>query len=63
LRELKGAIGRVRSGRAKGEENADGQVTFSFGGFKILTSQAALAGRRVDATRGGSGLEVPAALK
>jgi glyoxylase-like metal-dependent hydrolase (beta-lactamase superfamily II) len=43
LGRLKVAIGQVRSGQAKGFENAHGQITFSFEGFKILTSRAALA--------------------
>jgi glyoxylase-like metal-dependent hydrolase (beta-lactamase superfamily II) len=62
LSRLKVAIGQVRSGQAKGVENDGGQITFSFEGFKILTSRAALAGRRGDPTRGGSGLDVPATL-
>jgi glyoxylase-like metal-dependent hydrolase (beta-lactamase superfamily II) len=56
LRKLGVAIGQVRSGQAKGAEGDEGKVTFSFEGFKILTSRAALAGRRGDATRGGAGL-------
>ena len=60
LRRLKVAIGQVRSGQAKGAETDNGQITFSFEGFKILTSRAALAGRKGDVTRGGSGLDVPA---
>lgn len=60
LNQLKVAIGQVRSGKAKGVEKENGQITFSFEGFKILTSRAALAGRRGDPTRGGSGLDVPA---
>jgi glyoxylase-like metal-dependent hydrolase (beta-lactamase superfamily II) len=60
LIRLKAAIGQVRNGQAKGVENDDGQITFSFEGFKILTSRAALAGRRGDPPRGGSGLDVPA---
>lgn len=59
LLQLQHAIREVRSGRAKGVENAEGQITFSFGAFGILTSRAALAGVRVDPTRGGSGLDVP----
>ena len=62
LSQLKAAIGQVRSGQAKGVETADGQITFSFEGFKILTSRAALAGRRGDPTRGGTGLDVPAKI-
>jgi len=58
LGRLKVAIGQVRSGQAKGEESAGGQVTFSFEGFKILTSRAALAGTPGDSKRGGSGLDV-----
>jgi glyoxylase-like metal-dependent hydrolase (beta-lactamase superfamily II) len=63
LSQLKVAIGQVRSRQAKGVENDNGQITFSFEGFKILTSRAALAGRRGDPTRGGSGLDVPGAPK
>jgi len=63
LSRLKVAIRQVRSGQAKGVENDNGQITFSFEGFKILTSRAALAGRRGDPTRGGSGLDVPAMPK
>jgi len=57
LLQLELAIGEVRSGRAKGVENAEGQITFSFGAFSILTSKAALAGASGDAGRGGSGLD------
>jgi glyoxylase-like metal-dependent hydrolase (beta-lactamase superfamily II) len=63
LNRLKVAIGQVRSGHAKAVKDENGQITFSFEGFTILTSKAALAGRRVDPTRGGSGLEVPAVEK
>ena len=63
LSRLKVAIGQVRTGQAKGAENDSGQITLSFEGFKILTSRAALAGRRGDPTRGGSGLDVPAMRK
>jgi glyoxylase-like metal-dependent hydrolase (beta-lactamase superfamily II) len=63
LSRLKVAIGQVRSGQAKGVESDNGQITFSFEGFNILTSRAALAGRRGDPTRGGSGLDVPAGPK
>ena len=59
LSRLKVAIAQVRSGQAKGVENANGQITLSFEGFEILTSRAAVAGRRGDPTRGGSGLDVP----
>ena len=59
LIRLQAAITRVRSGQAKGVEGDDGQITFAFDGFKILTSRAALAGRRGDPARGGSGLDVP----
>jgi glyoxylase-like metal-dependent hydrolase (beta-lactamase superfamily II) len=45
LRRLKAAVERIRSGQAKGEEGEGGRLTFSFEGFKILTSRAALAGR------------------
>jgi hypothetical protein len=48
LSRLKVAIGQVRSGQAKGVENDNGQITFSFEGFKILTFRAVLAGRRGD---------------
>ena len=60
LSRLKVAIGQVRSGQVKGAETDNRQITFSFEGFKILTSSAALAGRKGDLTRGGSGLDVPA---
>jgi len=63
LSQLRVAIGQVRSGQAKGEENENGQITFSFEGFKILTSRAALTGRRGNPARGGSGLDVPAKSK
>ena len=59
LLQLKIAIGEVRGGRAKGVEDAEGRITFPFGGFSILTSRAALAGGKVDPKRGGSGLDVP----
>jgi glyoxylase-like metal-dependent hydrolase (beta-lactamase superfamily II) len=59
LRRLQAAIGRVRSGEAKAVKDENGQITFSFEGFAILTSRAALAGRRVDPGRGGSGLDLP----
>ena len=63
LSRLKVAIGQVRGGQAKGVENDNGQITFAFDGFEVLTSRAALAGRRENPTRGGSGLEVPARPK
>jgi glyoxylase-like metal-dependent hydrolase (beta-lactamase superfamily II) len=63
LSRLKVAIGQVRSGQVKGVEGGNGQITFSFEGFKILTSRGALAGRSADPTRGGSGLDVPAPVK
>ena len=63
LSRLKVAIGQVRSGQVKGVEGGNGQITFSFEGFKILTSRGALAGRSADPTRGGSGLDVPAPPK
>jgi len=63
LRRLKVAIGQVRSGQAKGEENAGGQVAFSFEGFEVLTSRAALGGLKGGPKRGGSGLDVPAPPK
>jgi glyoxylase-like metal-dependent hydrolase (beta-lactamase superfamily II) len=44
LIRLKAAIAQVRSGHAKGVEGDNGQITFSFDGFSILTSRAALAG-------------------
>jgi len=59
LRRLQAAIGEVRGGHAKGVAGENGQITFSFEGFKILTSKAALAGRKGELTRGGSGLDVP----
>jgi glyoxylase-like metal-dependent hydrolase (beta-lactamase superfamily II) len=59
LRKLQVAIGEVRGGNAKGVESANGQITFAFDGFNILTSKAALAGRKGALTRGGSGLDVP----
>ncbi|HEY2944203.1 MAG TPA: MBL fold metallo-hydrolase, partial [Vicinamibacteria bacterium] len=60
LSRLKIAIAQVRGGQVNGAETDNGQITFSFEGFKILTSRPALAGRKGDATRGGSGLDVPA---
>ena len=63
LSRLKVAIGQVRSGQVKGVERGNGQITFSFEGFKILTFRGALAGRSADPTRGGSGLDVPAPPK
>jgi glyoxylase-like metal-dependent hydrolase (beta-lactamase superfamily II)/predicted TIM-barrel fold metal-dependent hydrolase len=58
LSRLEVAVGQVRSGQAKGVESDNGQITFSFEGFRILTSRAALAGGRGDPARGGSGLDV-----
>jgi hypothetical protein len=60
LSRLRVAIGQVRGGQAKGVESDNGQITFAFKGFEILTSRAVLAGPRARPTRGGSGLEVPA---
>jgi hypothetical protein len=56
LSRLKVAIGQVRSGQAKAVKDENGQITFSFEGFAILTSRAVLDGRRVDPRRGGAGL-------
>jgi glyoxylase-like metal-dependent hydrolase (beta-lactamase superfamily II) len=57
LDRLKVALARVRSGQAEGVEGERGTITFTFDGFSILTSKAALAGRRGNPTQGGSGLE------
>jgi glyoxylase-like metal-dependent hydrolase (beta-lactamase superfamily II) len=63
LSRLAVAVGQVRGGQAKGMDNENGQITFSFDGFEILTSRAALTGRRGDPRSGGSGLDVPAKSK
>jgi glyoxylase-like metal-dependent hydrolase (beta-lactamase superfamily II) len=54
LSRLKVAMGQVRSAQAKGVEGDNGQITFSFEGFKILTSRAALADDRARCTPGGA---------
>ena len=56
LSRLQVAIGQVRRGEAKGVPGENSQVTFTFEGFRILTSRAALAGRAADPGRGGAGL-------
>ncbi len=56
LREMQGAIRRVRDGRERGTPEPGQRVTFRFPHFSILTSQALLDGAVGDRTRGGSGL-------
>jgi glyoxylase-like metal-dependent hydrolase (beta-lactamase superfamily II) len=55
LLKLRDAAASVRAGAARGEAKPNGQIEFSFGAFSIVTSKAALAGKRSPAA-GGSGL-------
>ena len=56
LVRLQKAVAAIRSGQAKGREEAGGQMTFSFDGFSIVTSRRALAGKKSNPGQGGSGL-------
>lgn len=56
LREMHGAIRRVREGKERGEEESGKRVVFRFDRFSILTSQPLLDGMVGDRARGGSGL-------
>jgi glyoxylase-like metal-dependent hydrolase (beta-lactamase superfamily II) len=56
LREMQGAIRRVREGRETGAPESGGRVVFRFDHFSILTSQPLLDGKVGDRGRGGSGL-------
>lgn len=56
LREMQGAIRRVREGREHGVDESGQRVTFHFDHFSILTSKPLLDGATGDRTRGGSGL-------
>ena len=59
LTELRAAIATVRARPESGQVTGEGQVTFSFPHFSILTSRKALAGWSGPAERGGSGLSGP----
>jgi glyoxylase-like metal-dependent hydrolase (beta-lactamase superfamily II) len=56
LTELRDAVAVVRARPASGKVTGEGQVTFTFAHFSILTSQKALTGWSGPAERGGSGL-------
>lgn len=55
LLRLQGAVQEVRSGRASPVIDSEKRVTFDFGAFSFITSEAALAGTHPD-DAGGSGL-------
>ena len=59
LTELRDAVAAVRSRPDSGKVTGEGQVTFTFPHFSILTSRKALAGWTGPADRGGSGLSGP----
>ena len=59
LTELREAVAAVRARPDSGKVTGEGQVTFTFAHFSILTSRKALAGWTGPAERGGSGLSGP----
>lgn len=56
LRDLQKAVTAVRSGRLEGRVGAQGEITFAFERFSILTSRRALRGEAAPPDEGGSGL-------
>ena len=56
LTELREAVTTVRTHPGSGKVTGEGQVTFTFRHFSILTSRKALTGWTAPAERGGSGL-------
>lgn len=63
LIQLRDAVAKLRSGTATRVDKENGQIEFPFDGFSILTSEAALAGRKRDPARAGSGLDIPPSPK
>ena len=59
LIQLRDAVAKLRAGTATRVEKEKGQIEFPFDGFSILTSKAALEGRKRDPARPGSGLDIP----
>ena len=59
LTELREAVATMRSRPDSGKVTGEGQVTFAFEHFSILTSRKALAGFTGPADKGGSGLSGP----
>ena len=59
LTELREAVATMRSRPDSGKATGEGQVTFTFAHFSILTSRKALTGWTGPAERGGSGLSGP----
>ena len=59
LTELREAVAAVRARPDSGKVTGEGQVTFTFAHFSILTSRKALAGWTGPAERSGSGLSGP----
>ena len=59
LTELRDAVATVRSRPDSGKVTGEGQVTFTFEHFSILTSRNALTGFTGPADQGGSGLSGP----
>jgi glyoxylase-like metal-dependent hydrolase (beta-lactamase superfamily II) len=57
LTEIRDAFEKMRSGYQSGTEDSDGRLVFNIDDIEFVTAQPVLDGKRLDITKGGSGLD------